>query len=646
VKRDQSIELLDSAVKVWAFLKQQGGLDEDYYDKAILIELRSRLFLPEDCDLDIELRNRQITTENFLLAFFEAVQPYAEMMSDLLAMFQSAGAKETDHNLAVEFDFGSDSPALKFDLNHFRDYLHVWEKQKGHYLQMNLNSKSLWDLFSIFKDVSWNASVLNPEFQIWYSEYKKERWPTQPLRPPISRDIRLDEVLSKVWQIWSGFVNACKLYGSERRNVVDAYYNRPKDEQKRENTSAESSGWALDVIGPTESDRWAGSFAHKVYYSAETIVRKPPEMRQAMANDLRLSLEAVLSQFPRQEILTETLVDRLKEFLNLPIWQRRHELYSAWVSTQILNAIPSKSLRIHTVGKKLVFAFSGTHLATFDAYTPRLHVWAELRSPLEHPIGKHRTGAIQPDYSLITDPVSNPEASILEVECKQYRKPSVSNFSAALTDYAQGRPNAQVVLVNYGAVDQEHLARVNETVRDRTFLVGNMRPGSPEAQERFKQLVQGAVQKRFARFLSPDSFMISLEKNAKVVLAWQTEPRDLDLHLHLTLPNKVYDINFSDIGSLSNPPWAQLEKDIRDSAEPEVIRVSQWEKGKYQFAVHNYSKERILTGCGAKLTFVYGEEEITYQCPQEGTGEWWLAFEIDGRTGEVNVVNKIAEVPW
>jgi adhesin/invasin len=173
-----------------------------------------------------------------------------------------------------------------------------------------------------------------------------------------------------------------------------------------------------------------------------------------------------------------------------------------------------------------------------------------------------------------------------------------------------------------------------------------MRPGSPEAQERFKQLVQGAVQKRFARFLSPDSFMISLEKNAKVVLAWQTEPRDLDLHLHLTLPNKVYDINFSDIGSLSNPPWAQLEKDIRDSAEPEVIRVSQWEKGKYQFAVHNYSKERILTGCGAKLTFVYGEEEITYQCPQEGTGEWWLAFEIDGRTGEVNVVNKIAEVPW
>jgi hypothetical protein len=68
---------------------------------------------------------------------------------------------------------------------------------------------------------------------------------------------------------------------------------------------------------------------------------------------------------------------------------------------------------------------------------------------------------MQPDYSLITSPITSPESSILEVECKQYLVASKRKFADALTDYANGRPNAQIVLVNYGRASSDILNEVD-----------------------------------------------------------------------------------------------------------------------------------------------------------------------------------------
>jgi hypothetical protein len=352
-----------------------------------------------------------------------------------------------------------------------------------------------------------------------------------------------------------------------------------------------------------------------------------------------------------------TMVQQLLEFLSLPIWQRRHELYSAWVSTQILDAIPAEPVRIHTVGDKLVFAFSGTHLATADAYQPRLHVWAELRSPLEDPIGKSRSASIQPDYTLVTDPITSPEASILEVECKQYRRPSVRNFSDALTDYARGRPNAIVVLVNYGvtgeASSENILRRVDLSVRERTFLIGNLRPGSIQAQEDFRQLIQQAIAKRYPLPLPPaqpiqivGQAQIDLREPARASLSWQAEPSDLDLCLRIDLSSKVYEINYSYTGSRQAEPWSELDADIQKGAGTETIYIDQWMDGSYHFFVHNYSKERILAGCGAELHLTNGSNKWEYVCPAEGNGEWWSVVKVDGHTGEMQVIDQIVEKPW
>lgn len=91
----------------------------------------------------------------------------------------------------------------------------------------------------------------------------------------------------------------------------------------------------------------------------------------------------------KQKILNK--IEDIFEFLDLPIWKQRHELYSVWVGIKTLKILQTKfTLRVHSVENKLVFSFSGTHLATIDNLLPNIHIWSELRSPLSNPIGKFR----------------------------------------------------------------------------------------------------------------------------------------------------------------------------------------------------------------------------------------------------------------
>src|SRR5262249_44327360 len=141
----------------------------------------------------------------------------------------------------------------------------------------------------------------------------------------------------------------------------------------------------------------------------------------------------------------KTSVQILYEFLSLPIWKARHELYAAWIFCEIINAIESDRPHIHANGQQLVFSFSGAHLATLQSYSPNLQLWCELRTPLKNPRGKSRKNAIQPDYSLAIGPVNYTKNTIIVVECKQYKVPSIKNFADALRDYAVGRENARVI---------------------------------------------------------------------------------------------------------------------------------------------------------------------------------------------------------
>ena len=114
-KKIDASELLQTASDIWNFLKNQGGLNTRLYDTDLQEELRLRLGIPNQFNFEKSLDD--ISTEDFIVAFFQSVHPYGEMMSDLLGMFEKAGAKQTDKNMAISFNFEDDLPELKFSVS-------------------------------------------------------------------------------------------------------------------------------------------------------------------------------------------------------------------------------------------------------------------------------------------------------------------------------------------------------------------------------------------------------------------------------------------------------------------------------------------------------------------------------------------------
>ncbi len=53
--------------------------------------------------------------------------------------------------------------------------------------------------------------------------------------------------------------------------------------------------------------------------------------------------------------------------------------------------------------RRLLFAFRKTRLAVVETSLPPLTLYGERRVTLAKPVGRKRTGNVQPDYSLWTE---------------------------------------------------------------------------------------------------------------------------------------------------------------------------------------------------------------------------------------------------
>jgi len=609
-KKPSVTPILDDSRSIWLYLKQEAGLDTESYDDDLEHDLRTHLALPNKGSLEELLRSTATPVESFLFAFFRAIQPYAEMMSDLLRMFEKAGATRTNNNLAIRFDFGTKHPELSFDLRHFRQWHEVWSRVAGVFLVNVWDYQTIWELNGALRTM--RPQVSNPTARKWLIDYNESRvWPKFQFQAPSTGEKQLDDILRRAWQVWMTVVTESARYGDRRDDLREERNQRNERRERQESGESNRQMWSPEFLASIDSDGWAGSFASGAYDHAERISNLPPEDRRPVAEELSGALEQVFDKVPQEDFQGEALVKNLQDFLQLPIWRRRHELYSTWVGSQIIDACEDYGVHIHHVDGSLLLSFSGTHLATLTRGEPTMHIWAELRSPLQHPVGKGRKRNIQPDYSLIGEPITSPDMSILEVECKQYKTASSKSFCDAITDYAAGRPRAHVVLVNYGRGRQSLLDGVEPSVRDQTSFIPLMRPGSDEAQSRFRDIVGEVLSKRCVRVGAPLTSAMPMPAGtcSKVTLSWGSMPRDLDLHVRIVSHELDYEVYYSDRGSTMQSPWAQLDTDIRHGSGPESLEIARWVSGgKYHIAVCNYSNESPLANCGALVTFSQGSQ--------------------------------------
>lgn len=627
--------MIKETLDLWKYLKSNGGLDIKNYDSYIIEELQSELSLPIGKAFEKQLKDENITIENFIIAFFKIVEPFSEMMSDLLLMFEKAGAKTSNNNLDIEFNFDNVKSDLKFDLESFRKWVNVWRRVKNKYNANLWNIESIWSLSRIFGERNFRSQ--NPILRRWLIEYNERMlWPDFMLNLPKCSDTYLCQLINRTWNLWSTIVKESTKLTKDRRKLHEKYlHNRELYEQNENKYS-----WNPLLLAQIDHDCWSGSFAERVFNTIEELENLDPVRKEEYASQLINDLEQLFSKIPTIELEEDVIINDLKDFLSLPIWKKRYELYSVWISSQIIESLKDNPYRVHTYNESILFSFSGTHLATFDNFTPRLHIWSELRSPLENPVGKGRKKAIQPDYSLITDPVTNFETSILVIECKQYKTPSKKNFVNALTDYAKGRINSNVILVNYGKINDEILNEIPIELRNRTFLIGNMRPMSSESISRFNKIVRDSIINHFGFIGELDK--IDLDTTGTISLKWGNTPSDLDLHLFIETDSNWDKVFFSNMGNSSSYPWAVLDNDIRNGHGPEIIKINKWIRKKYHFAVHNYSGETELKLSNAIIEFKCGKQNFKFKCPNIGNGKWWDIFYIDVQNNKIIEKNIIA----
>jgi hypothetical protein len=630
--------------ELWSQLTERAGLDLRRYDSAVELAFRETLRLPQKGNVVGHLEAQKVPPEPVLGAFFGAIQPFVYMFKGILELVEEAGKTEGKENLLVEFDF-EEGKKLKLDLDSFRQQVEHFRRVIRPIAVERWDYDRFWALFRALGEHVNLRDYPDERVKDWAEQYFAGTWPENDLEPPRFDNSALDECISRVWKVRHATIVAARLISSQREGLRGAQGSL--NELEIADGLIEEADGVAAFLSHLHSDHWTVSIASKAYMRAIQAKDDP-----SVVNQLTESLSRVLNDPPPVRRDAEVVITEIEELLSLPIWNRRHELYSIWVLTQIIDALGgAHKFQFKLEGDVFHVPFSAKLLAILLSMEPDVQVWSEVRYPLANPIGKTRKGGMQPDYSLAVDVQTPPQEAFALVECKQYLRASVKNFQAAVVDYATGQPNAHVALVNYGPAGSSIIKGVPASLSGRIKVIGDLRPLSPHSEQEFRewihrQAMRVSTPKVETVVAEPPPFgEMDAKDESQIELRWNATPRDLDLHVYIAIANER-PINYANQGRLGSWPWLELDKDVRTGYGPEIVRIEKTVEGYYRIEVHSFSNDAPLAGCGAQVTIrIRGEESRTFRCPNEGYGRWWHVCDIDFKTAQIQEVNLIHEEP-
>jgi hypothetical protein len=239
------------------------------------------------------------------------------------------------------------------------------------------------------------------------------------------------------------------------------------------------------------------------------------------------------------------------------------------------------------------------------------------------------------------------------VEVKHYLKAAPKSFGAALDDYARGRPCAKVILVDYGPAEKTILDRVGPNRRARCAIVGEYRPDSTVALERFQSLIdeqlkpaqlepqkalpgeQGIASEPYGASEAPEA------KPLSITLAWAGEFHDLDVHTWFADKAGVLHHLYHAVQLVNLPGTAaaKLDRDCTEAPGREVVTI-EFLPASVRCAIHNYS--HAGSSGLATLTVQIGQRALKFECRELAPRSWWLVCDLLTSGSEIRVMDKIS----
>ena len=435
----------------------QCGLEVNGRDADFAEAIRNRV---DDRAGTLEEALEGCSSEQFVRAFLATAEPYVKMLKGILRMFEMAGIKQGEDHWRVAFD------DYEASVEHFKQWERVFDSI-GWYVEVHDLTQQDWGRL---------VETARSSFVTGRKGDSGAFWDTLKPKSGIVPTLHAEPWMRDLWVLIS---RVEQLLSEAGLDLVTARQNIQWGEPNQEKTD----GFAVDFLRKFQHD-----YQISQLIAAYEVFSSSPEARQEVDGAIAELLAAV----PRRKFWSEASVDELKPFLQLPIWQMRHEFYAAWVAAEQIAVFRDSGIDVHSEGGKITFPFRETRVATL-----RSGAWSlisERRTPLDAPSGAGRKENVPPDYGWWQKGAGSQEHCALVVEVKHYKKAGGQSWVHVLEDYARAHANAEILLVNYGRGGRAD-ERVEEALSRRCRIIGELHPNSPVALKEFREAV--------ARILAP-----------------------------------------------------------------------------------------------------------------------------------------------
>lgn len=453
---------MSTAAEVWSRLVEDGVLMPKGYDEDVVSLLDGQL--PGSGSLPVRMEVAGWTARDLLRAMWPVVDSFAGLMRDLLSLYAGIAASHaTSENLDIIYEF-DESDVLDQSLADFRRAVATLDRAqaaRGSFVvspqRWRYPSVKMWQL-----DRADVYGLRRGGENAWGWDFALPAAPDAD-NPAVVRGVSL------VCGILSIACSELRKSGATMAAVRDslAFENRSNVEPAGDQTLF------FDF-----TDYWPEIVIMKLRADVNYLASKPPRDVQVWLREV----EDWCSSFWEIKEPSEAH-SVLESVLSLPMWGKRHELYSAWVVCIISEAFNTQHLRFEVVNGRLNFPFKATKIATFDDQAGPVELWAEVRSAASGALAHGRKRGVQPDYRFLR-PGQDPSGTEMAIEVKHYRRAAATRHGDTARDYARALPRARVAIVAHGPIGSTAIDRVSRPDRPRIAFRENVRSlSSAESRE-------------------------------------------------------------------------------------------------------------------------------------------------------------------
>jgi hypothetical protein len=481
-----SARVHQTAAGAWKDLCTRGGLELDGRDAGLDKQIQQRL---DPMAESFEEALSHASMADFTTAFFEALHPYIAIFQDILDFFKQAKATQGQRqwNLIVD--------RVPLTLKHFQRFLITCRKIANTKRWVPaIDYAGVWQLWKEALAPAMKALAIDiadetrpmvpaksrnvaPDVRLWIDAYDNDRYNPMPHSLTRSRCPRELRTTASIMEVALDRLLA--------QGLTPSRHKQPFQMSLTDRRDALYFWTILDM----ETDHWMRTFMQALSAAAQ--------LPGTELTSLGRRLDAVTDRYPLRPVEAKVSLRNLKSVLSLPIWQKRYELYSVWIATEIVRALHEHDVELHHENGKIAFAFRETLIATVHTSPGPFKLISERRSPLRDPQGKGRRAGIQPDHGLWTGfdrPVCR-----MAVEVKHYKASANKRFVDVFEDYASALSNGHIYLVNYGPTS-DIVRDVSPALRPRCHSIPNLTPSNLKARRELAEAVRRCVGKPIPRW--------------------------------------------------------------------------------------------------------------------------------------------------